>query len=105
MLRSAASIRHELFACGNPLLISLDHGSTGALSHAEQIQALVATYFAEGGFQLHFNLVSAETLRAAQREPDAHRRLLVRISGYSARFTELAPRWQDALIERTARGI
>jgi pyruvate-formate lyase len=31
--------------------------------------------------------------------------LSVRVSGFSARFTELAERWQEALIERTEAGL
>jgi formate C-acetyltransferase len=105
VLNSAASLRHDLFACGNPLLLSLSPAVVCGPAGVARVAALVEGYFARGGFQVHFNTTSVETLREAKAHPDEHRGLLVRVSGYSARFTELAERWQDALIERTAAGI
>jgi formate C-acetyltransferase len=51
---------------------------------------------------VQFNVVSAETLRAAQAEPEAYRHLVVRVAGYSAYFTELDRQLQDEIIARTA---
>ncbi|MFN8486240.1 MAG: glycyl radical protein [Caldilineaceae bacterium] len=50
---------------------------------------------------VQFNVVSAETLRAAQADPDAHRSLVVRVAGYSAYFIELDKELQDEIIRRT----
>ena len=105
VLNSAASQRHDLFGCGNPLLLSLSPADAEGSAGVARVAALVDGYFARGGFQVHFNTTSAETLREAKAHPEQHSGLLVRISGYSARFTELAERWQDALIERTAVGV
>jgi pyruvate-formate lyase len=62
--------------------------------------SLVQTYFRLGGTQVQFNMIDTEVLRAAQRNPDAYRDLVVRISGYSALFTELIPRAQEEIISR-----
>jgi len=105
VLNSAACLHHELFGCGNPLLLSVSPGDARRAGGQERLAALVDTYFRQGGFQLHFNLASADVLRAAKAHPECHRGLLVRVSGFSARFTELAERWQDALIERTEAGL
>ncbi len=51
---------------------------------------------------VQFNVVSAETLRQAQSNPDAYRSLVVRVAGYSAYFTELDRDLQDEIIRRTA---
>jgi pyruvate formate-lyase/glycerol dehydratase family glycyl radical enzyme len=67
---------------------------------AETLAPLVQTYFRLGGTQVQFNMIDTEVLRAAQRNPDAHRDLVVRISGYSALFTELSPRAQEEIISR-----
>jgi formate C-acetyltransferase len=53
---------------------------------------------------VQFNVVSAETLRAAQADPDAHRSLVVRVAGYSAYFVELDRELQDEIIHRTEFG-
>jgi pyruvate-formate lyase len=52
------------------------------------------------GAQMQFNMIDTEILRAAQRNPGAYRDLVVRISGYSALFTELSPRAQEEIIGR-----
>lgn len=53
---------------------------------------------------VQFNVVAADTLRAAQANPDAYRSLVVRVAGYSAYFIELDKTLQDEIIQRTAFG-
>ncbi len=50
---------------------------------------------------VQFNVVSAETLRRAQANPEEYRSLVVRVAGYSAYFTELDKELQDEIIRRT----
>ena len=50
---------------------------------------------------VQFNIVDAATLRAAQEQPEKYANLVVRISGYNARFVELNKFVQDSVIERT----
>ncbi len=50
---------------------------------------------------VQFNVVSAETLRQAQQQPEQYRSLVVRVAGYSAYFTELDKELQDEIIRRT----
>jgi pyruvate-formate lyase len=47
------------------------------------------------------NVVSTETLRDAQLHPEQYGDLLVRISGFSARFVELTRQTQDEIIARS----
>ncbi|AKM48531.1 formate C-acetyltransferase [Edwardsiella anguillarum] len=54
---------------------------------------------------IQFNVVSAETLRAAQRRPQAYAGLVVRVAGYSAFFVELSREIQDDIIRRTAHPL
>lgn len=54
---------------------------------------------------IQFNVVDAETLRAAQVHPEQYRDLVVRVSGYNARFVELDKFVQDAIIERTQHSL
>ncbi len=53
------------------------------------------------GFHVQYNVVSRETLRDAQANPEKHRDLIVRVAGYSAFFNVLSRRTQDDIIERT----
>jgi len=68
---------------------------------AEILTDLVIGYFESGGFQVQFNMVDSALLRDAQVSPDAHRDLVVRVSGYSAQFIDLSDTAQDEIISRT----
>lgn len=50
---------------------------------------------------VQFNVVSADTLRRAQAQPEEYRSLVVRVAGYSAYFTELDQELQNEIICRT----
>ena len=67
--------------------------------------ALIRTYFEIGGFHVQFNVVSNETLRAAQENPAEHQNLMVRVAGYSAYFVELAQEVQNDIISRTEHAL
>jgi formate C-acetyltransferase len=66
----------------------------------EALASLMRTYFELGGSQVQFNIIDTETLRDAQRNPEAYRDLVVRVSGYSALFTELSELAQEEIISR-----
>ena len=53
------------------------------------------------GFHVQFNVVSRETLIDAQKNPEKHRDLVVRVAGYSAFFNVLSKQTQDDIINRT----
>lgn len=50
---------------------------------------------------IQFNVVSADTLRDAQKHPEIYRGLVVRVAGYSAFFVELCREIQNDIIART----
>ena len=62
---------------------------------------LIRAYFKLGGHHIQFNVVSADTLRAAQKEPEKYRNLIVRVAGYSDYFNNLSKTLQDEIISRT----
>ena len=63
--------------------------------------SLIRTYFKLGGSQLQPTCVSAETLKEAQRCPEAHGDLIVKVGGYSTYFTDLGREIQQEIIDRT----
>lgn len=67
----------------------------------DRVAAMVSDYFRRGGKHLQFNVVSSDTLLAAQAEPEKHQGLIVRIGGCSAYFTQLPRETQDEIINRT----
>ncbi len=66
-------------------------------SLADHIEA----YMQMGGMQVQCNIINRATLEEAQKDPDAHRHLLVRVSGYTAYFTDLNKHMQEEIISRT----
>jgi formate C-acetyltransferase len=66
---------------------------------------LIRGYIRLGGCHVQFNVVSADMLREAQRNPDAYRGLVVRVAGYSAFFHEIHKDVQDSIIERTEQTL
>ena len=63
--------------------------------------ALAKTYFAGGGQQFTATVVDPEELLDAQKNPDKHRDLSVRVGGYSDIFVNLDKGLQDNVIART----
>lgn len=67
---------------------------------------LIRTFFNRlKGFHVQYNVVSRETLREAQANPEKHRDLIVRVAGYSAFFNVLSKATQDDIIERTEQTL
>jgi formate C-acetyltransferase len=67
---------------------------------ASRLSALMEGYFQSGGMQLQVSFADTEELRAAQKDPDSYRDLLVRITGYSAVFVDMCHGAQEEFIRR-----
>jgi formate C-acetyltransferase len=67
----------------------------------DQLAHLVRAYFKLDGHHIQFNVVTADTLRAAQKDPEKYRDLIVRVAGYSDYFCDLTKGLQDEIVERT----
>ncbi len=66
---------------------------------------LVRTYFKLGGHHIQFNVIDAETLRDAQKNPEKYKDLIVRVAGYSDYFVDIGKELQDEIIARTGHQI
>ena len=100
VLRSAAKLDHA--RTGGTLL---NQKFTPRVLEGEdglgRLAQLVRSYFRMDGHHIQFNVVTAETLKAAQQEPDKYRDLIVRVAGYSDYFCDLTTALQDEIIART----
>ena len=67
----------------------------------QKLTALIRSYFSLDGHDIQFNVVSAETLRDAQKNPEMYRDLIVRVAGYSDYFNDLGEDLQNEIIRRT----
>jgi trans-4-hydroxy-L-proline dehydratase len=66
-----------------------------------KITQLIRSYFRMMGHHIQFNVVSANTLRDAQENPENYQDLIVRVAGYSDYFNDLGTELQDEIIRRT----
>ena len=71
----------------------------------KRMSDLLRTFVDQQIFHLQFNVVSSETLKDAQEEPEKHRDLMVKVAGYNAYFTQLSKELQDSIIARTEHGV
>lgn len=71
----------------------------------KRLAALIRTLVDQKVDQIQINVVSADTLRAAQKKPDEYKDLVVKVAGYNARFVNLHEELQDSIIARTEHGL
>jgi pyruvate-formate lyase len=67
----------------------------------EKLRAMLNVYFQNGGGELQINVVDSATMRAAQKNPEQYRDLVVRVAGFSEFFVNLTPDMQEEIIART----
>ncbi|WP_025437039.1 glycyl radical protein [Peptoclostridium acidaminophilum] len=100
-MRSAAKINHDVHSGGTLLNIKLSPELLSSQRNLKNLAALIRAYFSLGAFHVQFNVISRETLLAAQAKPEEYKDLLVRVAGYSTQFVNLSKQMQDAIIART----
>ena len=100
VMNSLSRIPHHLAAASSSAIVELDPSLLDGPSREAFVDLIVAAVD-RGVGQLQFNVVSEETLRAAQDDPDRYRNLCVRVSGFSQQFRLLDREMQDHIIART----
>ena len=83
--------------------IDLHVSATEGDSGIRALVAMLRTYFALGGFGVHFNVLDTETLKKAKADPTAYPNLQVRVCGWNALFSSLTEKEQDEFISRSVR--
>ena len=68
--------------------------------HRSKFKAFLKGYIENGGSALQINLIDADMLRDAQKNPENYRHLLVRVTGYNAYFTTIGRELQNEIIAR-----
>lgn len=96
-LASTVSWEPSRFLGGTSVNVKINKGV-----HYSKITELIKGYLKTHGAQLQFNIVDTQTLLEAQKNPEQHRDLLVRIGGYSDFFVKIPREMQDEVISRTA---
>ena len=67
----------------------------------DELEAILRTYFQNGGTQAMLTVVGREELEAAREHPENYTNLIVRVGGFTARYVELDDDVQVEILERT----
>ena len=98
---SARCYDHSKFMDGMALNIRIHPSAVAREDGVAKLRDMTKTYLEEGGMEIQYNIISSDTRRAAQADPQSYRNLVVRIAGYSAYFVELSQDCQNDIIRRT----
>jgi len=101
LLNSVNSIDFTRIANGVNLNLQFDLALLKGEKGASLLDALLKTYFERGGMQVQVNAFDPQILVEARNDPHKYPHLLVRVSGYSAYFNDLAPAMKEEIISRT----
>lgn len=100
LLNSVLNIDFNRVSGGSAVNIRVNPKLLEGESQLRRFGDMIRSYFKKGGPHIQANVVSTETLRDAQLHPERYGDLLVRISGFSARFVELTRETQNEIIAR-----
>lgn len=106
VLKSVSKLRIEEIIGGVLLNQKVNPQTLAKEEDKQKLIMLLRTFFNKlHGYHIQYNVVSRETLIDAQKHPEKHRDLIVRVAGYSAFFNVLSKATQDDIIERTEHAI
>ena len=95
-IRSATRLSLHEVGGGGAMMWDLD----SAWARPEVVKPLLKTFIDRGGHIFQGNVTPVERLIEAQKHPEEHRDLMVRVGGYSALFGSLSRETQDEIIHR-----
>jgi pyruvate formate-lyase/glycerol dehydratase family glycyl radical enzyme len=101
VVKSFGKLPTHRWALGGLINIRLNPSLFTSDADLERFMAFIRTSEELGLYHVQFNIVSAELLRNAMKEPSKYRDLLVRVASYVAYFVELSPNQQLDIIRRT----
>lgn len=98
---SVAKLEHETFSNGTLYNQKFSPSALAGDEGLKRFAALCRAYFDNKGMHVQFNVIDKAILVDAQKHPEQHKDLVVRVAGYSAQFISLAKEVQDNIIDRT----
>ncbi|MBR4158152.1 MAG: hypothetical protein IKR07_04480 [Oscillospiraceae bacterium] len=105
VFESATSFEHGHYMDGMALNLKIHPASLTSDEGIEKLEDMTMAYFERGGMEIQYNVVSADTLRKAQKHPEEYHNLVVRIAGFSAYFVDMTTEMQNDIISRAEHSI
>ena len=97
MLRAVSALPQDAILSG---ALNLDINVADFAGKEQLFSAMLGAYFNGGGLHAQVSALRPEDLLDARKNPEAHRDLRVRITGYSGVFVDLCETLQNDVIER-----
>ncbi|MHA1484891.1 MAG: pyruvate formate lyase family protein, partial [Candidatus Thorarchaeota archaeon] len=104
-IQSVGKLGLEVIPNGASQTITISPSMVETREHIAKLAALLRAYNEVGGTALQINVIDAETLRDAQKNPDQYSNLLIRVTGYNAFFTQIGRELQAEIIARTEHTV
>ena len=98
---SISKVDHSLATNGTLLNLKFPQEAVKGREGLDNLISFIDEYLSGGPMHVQFNIMSSETMKAAQKNPEDYKDMLVRVAGYSAYFVELGKALQKDLIQRT----
>ena len=105
VFNSAVKFEHGHYLDGMALNLKIHPTSLRADDGVTKLEDMTRTYFDRGGMEIQYNVVDAETLRKAQKDPGSYHNLVVRIAGFSAYFVDMTTEMQNDIISRAEHTV
>jgi len=105
VLKSMGKVDGVEVLAGLSLTSRIDPAVFKSKDGVKRLADLIRTFVDQKIFHLQLNVVSSDTLRVAQKEPEKYQDLMVKVAGYNAYFTQLYKELQDSIIARTEHGL
>ena len=100
VLKSYSVIDYSRIMNGGPITIELSPSIFNSDEGIKKLAQLIRYFVSVGNQQLQLNVLDAGVLEDAIKHPERHRNLIVRVWGWSGYFTELAPEYQQHVLNR-----
>lgn len=101
VLKSVSKLDNYLLSNGSLLNVKFSPQTLAGTAGIKKFSDFLMAFMRLKIQHIQFNVISRETLLAAQEKPQEHKGLVVRVAGYSAFFIELNKEIQDDIIART----
>ena len=105
LISSVSKVDHSLAMNGTLLNVRFPEEAVSGIEGRDNLVSFVDEYLDKAGMHVQFNIMSADKMRKAQKNPENYKDMLVRVAGYSALFTTLSRSLQDDIIRRTEQGF
>lgn len=103
MARAIAAVQPG-YGNAAPIQLEIDPGISRDEDGIEKIASLIKTHFDMGGTLFNINVIDAEKIREAHKDPSRFPDLIVRVTGFTAHFAALSPEFRQLVVDRIVEG-